>query len=49
MLFLFAFVLAVLLVIGGTLYKRLDVAVSLPLAAVLYGVLSMGPLWFAPL
>ena len=42
MLSLFAFILAVLLVIGGTLTKRLDVAVSLPLAAVLYGVLSMG-------
>ncbi|MEL9989865.1 MAG: DUF401 family protein [Thermoproteus sp.] len=39
---LFAFLAAVALVVGGTLSRRLDVAVSLPLAAALYGVLTLG-------
>ncbi|MEZ0249150.1 MAG: DUF401 family protein, partial [Thermoproteus sp.] len=40
---LLVFLVAVALVVGGTLTKRLDVGASLPLAAALYGVLALGP------
>ncbi|MEZ0319249.1 MAG: DUF401 family protein, partial [Pyrobaculum sp.] len=39
---LLAFLVAVALVVGGTLSRRLDVGVSLPLATALYGVLALG-------
>ncbi len=39
----FVFLAAVALVIGGTLTRRLDVAVSISLAAMLYGIVVLGP------
>jgi hypothetical protein len=38
-----AFLAAVALVIGGTLSKKIDVSISLPLGAALYGILALGP------
>ncbi len=43
MLALAAFLAAVALVVWGTLTRRLDVSITLPLGAVLYGALALGP------
>ncbi|MGC8973879.1 MAG: DUF401 family protein [Thermoproteus sp.] len=43
MLYLAAFLAAVALVIGGTLSRKIDVSISLPLGAALYGILALGP------
>ncbi|MDT7870715.1 MAG: hypothetical protein RQ839_11110 [Thermoproteus sp.] len=50
MLALAAFLAAVALVVWGTLTRRLDVSITLPLGAVLYGALASvprpaGPRW----
>lgn len=43
MLSILVFLIAVVLVVGGTLSRRLDVAISLPLATALYGIIVLGP------
>lgn len=43
MLALIVFLATVALVIGGTLSKKLDVAISISLAAVIYGIVVLGP------